>query len=268
MNEVVSRRFSTHTVSVNQPTKQCFATFAQVKSDESTLASLRSACGWVRLTGKQSTMKDSGIDRVTYVLWRCTEGVRKQGVIHVFDPIQSVQPTNTVMLRYTRISQKSGMSTLASLRFASGWVRLIGKQSTMKDSLVDRITYVLWRCTEGVRKQGVIQAFHRIQSVKSTNRVMLCYTRAKSSQCVNVGVADSDVCMWWVRLTRQAKQNEKISGVDGSLTVCEDAQKESENKAFIQVFHPIQSVKSTNAVMLRHTHIRQDRASQRWRSLA
>ena len=41
----------------------------------------------------------------------------------------------------------------------------------------------------------------------------------------------ADVCMWWVRLTRQAKQNEKLSGVDGSLTVCEDAQKESENKA-------------------------------------
>ena len=63
-------------------------------------------------------MKDSGIDRVTYVLWRCAEGVRKQGVIHVFDPIQSVQPTNTVMLRYTRIGQKSGASTLASLRYA------------------------------------------------------------------------------------------------------------------------------------------------------
>ena len=46
-----------------------------------------------------------------------------------------------------------------------------------------------------------------------------------------VGVGRADVCMWWVRLTRQAKQNEKISGVDGSLTVCEDAQKESENKA-------------------------------------
>ena len=81
-------------------------------------AGLRSACGWVRLTDKQSTMKDSGIDRVTYVLWRCTEGVQKQGVIHVFDPIQSVQATNTVMLRYTRISQKIGASTLASLSTA------------------------------------------------------------------------------------------------------------------------------------------------------
>ena len=79
---------------------------------------------------------------------------------------------------------------MASLRYACGWVPLTGKQSTMKDSLVDRITYELWRCTEGVRKQGVIQAFHRIQSVKLTNRVMLCYTRAKSSQCVNVGVAE------------------------------------------------------------------------------
>ena len=79
---------------------------------------MRYACGWVRLTGKQSTIKDSLVDRITYVLWRCTEGVRKQGVIHVFDPIQSVKSTNTVMLRYTRISQKSGASTLASLSVA------------------------------------------------------------------------------------------------------------------------------------------------------
>ena len=64
---------------------------------------------------------------------------------------------------------------------------------------------------------------------------------------------------------RQAsKAQRKISGVDGSLTFCGDAQKESENNAFIQVFHPMQSVKSTNEVMLRYTHIRQDEA-QRWR---
>ena len=56
--------------------------------------------------------------------------------------------------------------------------------------------------------------------------------------------------MWLGPSHRQAKHNEKISGVDGSLTSCGDAQKESENKAFIQVFHPIQSVKSTNAVTL------------------
>ena len=30
-----------------------------------------------RLTGKQSTMKDSGVNGVTYVLWRCAEGVQK-----------------------------------------------------------------------------------------------------------------------------------------------------------------------------------------------
>ena len=76
----------------------------------------------------------------------------------------------------------------------------------------------------------------------------------------------SEVCMWLDPSHRQAKDNEKNSGVDGSLTSCGDAQKESENKAFIQVFHPIQSVKSTNKVMLRYTHIRQDQASQRWRS--
>ena len=63
---------------------------------------------------------------------------------------------------------------------------------------------------------------------------------------------------------KPAKHNEKNSGVDGSLTYCGDAQKESENNAFIQVFHPMQSVKSTNEVMLRYTHIRQDEA-QRWR---
>ena len=60
----------------------------------------------------------------------------------------------------------------------------------------------------------------------------------------------AEVCMWLDPSHRQAKDNEKNSGVDGSLTSCGDAQKESENKAFIQVFHPIQSVKSTNAVTL------------------
>ena len=63
------------------------------------------------------------------------------------------------------------------------------------------------------------------------------------------GVAE--VCMWLGPSHRQAKDNEKNSGVDGSLTSCGDAQKESENKAFIQVFHPIQSVKSTNKVSWR-----------------
>ena len=52
----------------------------------------------------------------------------------------------------------------------------------------------------------------------------------------------------------------------GSLTPCEDAQKGSENKAFIQVFHPIQSVKSTNRVMLRYTRAKSSQARQRWRS--
>ena len=54
----------------------------------------------------------------------------------------------------------------------------------------------------------------------------------------------------WVRLTDKQSTTKKNSGVDGSLTHCGDAQKESENKAFIQVFHPIQSVKSTNKVTL------------------
>ena len=56
--------------------------------------------------------------------------------------------------------------------------------------------------------------------------------------------------MWLGPSHSQAKDNEKNSGVDGSLTSCGDAQKESENKAFIPVFDPIQSVKSTNKVTL------------------
>ena len=50
----------------------------------------------------------------------------------------------------------------------------------------------------------------------------------------------------------------------GSLTPCEDAQKGSENKAFIQVFHPIQSVKqsvkSNNKAMI-HSHLTKQGAS-------
>ena len=56
---------------------------------------------------------------------------------------------------------------------------------------------------------------------------------------------------------KPAKHNEKNSGVDGSLTYCGDAQKESENNAFIPVFDPIQSVKSTNKVTLRYTRVSQ-----------
>ena len=63
--------------------------------------------------------------------------------------------------------------------------------------------------------------------------------------------------MWLDPSHRQAKHNEKISGVDGLLTFCGDAQKESENKAFIPVFDPIQSVKSTNKVTLRYTRVSQ-----------
>ena len=72
---LIPMRSSCRTVSVSQPTKQCFATIAQVKSGSSTLASLsnakphmRSACDWVRLTGKQSTRENNGVDGVTYVL--------------------------------------------------------------------------------------------------------------------------------------------------------------------------------------------------------
>ena len=67
------------------------------------------------------------IGSLTYCEDAQNEG-RKQGVIHVFDPIQSVQPTNTVMLRYTRISQQSGASTLASLSPAK-WLGLSHRQA-------------------------------------------------------------------------------------------------------------------------------------------
>ena len=70
--------------------------------------------------------------------------------------------------------------------------------------------------------------------------------------------------MWLGPSHRQAKHNEKISGVDGSLTSCGDAQKESENKAFIPVFDPIQSVKSTNKVTLRYTRVSQKPGKCMW----
>ena len=82
---------------------------------------------------------------------------------------------------------------------------------------------------------------------------------------VHRSVVGAEVCMWLDPSHRQAKDNEKNSGVDGSLTFCGDAQKESENKAFIPVFHPIQSVKSTNKVMLRYTRAKSSEVPQRWR---
>ena len=69
-------------------------------------------------------------------------------------------------------------------------------------------------------------------------------------------------------LSQTSKGQRKNSGVDGSLTSCGHAQKESKNKAFIQVFHPIQSVKSTNAVMLRYTRISQQSGASTLASLS
>ena len=74
--------------------------------------------------------------------------------------------------------------------------------------------------------------------------------------------------MWLGPSHRQAKDNEKNSGVDGSLTRCGDAQKESENKAFIPVFDPIQSVKSTKTVMLRYTRVSQKSGTSTLASLS
>ena len=74
---------------------------------------------------------------------------------------------------------------------------------------------------------------------------------------VHRSLVSAEVCMWLDPSHRQAKDNEKNSGVDGSLTSCGDAQKESENKAFIPVFDLIRSVKSTKTVMLRYTRVSQ-----------
>ena len=80
------------------------------------MASLRYACGWIPLTDKQrTTKKNSGLDGS---LTRCGDAQKEsenKAFIPVFDLIRSVKSTKTVMLRYTRVSQKSGISTLASL---------------------------------------------------------------------------------------------------------------------------------------------------------
>ena len=74
---------------------------------------------------------------------------------------------------------------------------------------------------------------------------------------VHRSVVGAEVCMWLDPSHRQAKDNEKNSGVDALLTHCGDAQKESDNKAFIPVFDPRQSVKSTKTVILRYTRVSQ-----------
>ena len=88
----------------------------------------------------------------------------------------------------------------------------------------------------------IINMQHQSQHVHRDRVLPFVYSCAK--------FRGAEVCMWLDPSHRQAKDNEKNSGVDGSLTSCGDAQKESENKAFIQVFHPIQSVKSINVVTL------------------
>ena len=70
--------------------------------------------------------------------------------------------------------------------------------------------------------------------------------------------------MWLGPSHRQAKQNGKTLELIGSLTICGDAQKES-NKAASQPFRHIQSVKSTNKAMIRYTRIKQSEVRERWR---
>ena len=57
MNEAVSRRFSTYTVSKINQQSNATLHLRYVKPGAVTLASLRYACGWVPLTDKQSTTK-------------------------------------------------------------------------------------------------------------------------------------------------------------------------------------------------------------------
>ena len=58
--------------SLNQGEKQVWAISLHPKVVQTRLvfvdAGLRYACGWVRLTGKQSTRENNGVDGVTYVL--------------------------------------------------------------------------------------------------------------------------------------------------------------------------------------------------------
>ena len=51
----------------------------------------------------------------------------------------------------------------------------------------------------------------------------------------------------------------------GSLTYCEDAQNEGRKQGVIQVFHPIQSVKSTNTMITCYTGAKSSQAHKRWR---
>ena len=51
------------------------------------------------------------------------------------------RPMNCHKIIKIRVSNHS--TSFTNLRFASGWVRLTGKQSTMKDSGVDGFTYKL-----------------------------------------------------------------------------------------------------------------------------
>ena len=121
MNEVVGRRFSIYTVSINKPTKQCFATLTLDKIRHVNVG-VAEVCMWLGPSHTQAkdNEKNSGVDGS---LTRCGDAQKESenmAFIPVFDPIQSVKSTKTVMLRYTRVSQKSGISTLASLRSACG----------------------------------------------------------------------------------------------------------------------------------------------------
>ena len=68
-----------------------------------------------------------------------------------------------------------------------------------------------------------------------------------------------------VDINEQARSQTQAHELMGSLTRCGDAQKESKKQNVIQVFHPIQSVKSTNKVILRYTHTTSSPVLQRWR---
>ena len=104
----------------------------------------------------------------------------------------------------------------------------------------------------------------------------------KQSGCISLWGGGTDVDSYWLdkRLlprqgplhlnkahTTQAKDLllTQAHELMGSLTHCGDAQNESKKQNVIQVFHPIQSVKSTNKVILRYTHTKSSPVLQRWR---
>ena len=113
----------------------CGFAFPVAVSLKNTFASLpsRYACGWVRLTGKQSTRENNGVDGVTYVLWRHEGDVgrKKLRIIVSTQTVSINQPTQwcfaTLALANSQVRQRWRRWVQPS-----GWVYLTGKQNTQE----------------------------------------------------------------------------------------------------------------------------------------